>query len=181
MHSVQNVILLDCTAHIYFDKYLLAIDPDNDYKVVCFTHQARFDGMKMHRNPNVDEKYQPCRALLRHHFRMAVLLNMNARAGHPEWDEDIPEGYDQMAEITYPNKDSFDSRQFWLGNSIASSLDRTHKRRIKYSTSAVSTVEAEILIVKWRNFSVSGFQYAKSRHLIRPSTIATSERKVGDS
>ncbi|KAH9066644.1 hypothetical protein EDB87DRAFT_1587336 [Lactarius vividus] len=28
IHSVQNGILLDKTAHIYFDKYLLAIDPD---------------------------------------------------------------------------------------------------------------------------------------------------------
>ncbi|KAN0127885.1 hypothetical protein V8E53_014332 [Lactarius tabidus] len=100
IHSVQNGILLDGTAHIYFDKYLLAINPDNDYKVVCFCDQPRFDGMKMYRNPNVDEKYQPSRALLKHHFRMAVLLNMKARAGYPEWDEDIPEGYDQMAEIS---------------------------------------------------------------------------------
>ncbi|KAH9044264.1 hypothetical protein EDB84DRAFT_1470391 [Lactarius hengduanensis] len=28
IHSVQNGILLDSTAHIYFDKYLLAINPD---------------------------------------------------------------------------------------------------------------------------------------------------------
>ena len=28
MHSVQNGNLLDSTAHIYFDKYLLAINPD---------------------------------------------------------------------------------------------------------------------------------------------------------
>lgn len=72
----------------------------NDYKVVCFCDQPRFDGMKMYRNLNVDEKYQPCRGLLKLHFRMAVLLNMKARAGYPEWDEDIPEGYDQMAEIS---------------------------------------------------------------------------------
>ncbi|KAI9428580.1 hypothetical protein H4582DRAFT_1937449 [Lactarius indigo] len=55
--------------------------------------------MTMYRNPDVDEKYQPCLALLKHHFRMAVLLNMKARVGYPEWDGDIPEGYDQMAEI----------------------------------------------------------------------------------
>ncbi|KAH9036351.1 hypothetical protein EDB85DRAFT_781078 [Lactarius pseudohatsudake] len=100
IHSVQNGILLDSTAHIYFGKYLLAINPDNDYKVVCFCDQPRFDGMTMYRNLDVDEKYQPCPALLKHHFRMAVLLNMKARVGYPEWDEDIPEGYDQMAEIT---------------------------------------------------------------------------------
>ncbi|KAI9464035.1 hypothetical protein BJY52DRAFT_882739 [Lactarius psammicola] len=101
IHSAQNGILLDAAAHIYFDKYLLAINPDNDYKVVCFCDQPRFDGMAMYRNPNVDEKYQPSRALLKHHFRMAVLVNMKARAGYPEWDEDIPEGYDQMAEIAH--------------------------------------------------------------------------------
>ena len=56
--------------------------------------------MKMYRNPNVDEKYQPSRALLKLHFRMAVLLNMKARAGYPEWDEDMSEGYDQMAEMS---------------------------------------------------------------------------------
>jgi hypothetical protein len=32
IHSVQNGILLDGTAHTYFDKYLLAINPD-----VCTT------------------------------------------------------------------------------------------------------------------------------------------------
>jgi len=100
IHSVQNGILLDSTAHKLFDKYLLAINPDNDYKVVCFRAKQRFDGMKMYRNPDVDAKYQPSRALLKHHFRMSVLLNMKARAGYPEWDEDLTEGYDQMAEIT---------------------------------------------------------------------------------
>ena len=55
----------------------------------------------MHRNPNVDEQYQPSQALLKLNFRTAVLLNMKARVGYPEWDEDIrvPEGYDQMAEM----------------------------------------------------------------------------------
>ena len=53
----------------------------------------------MFRNPNVDAKYQPCRELLKHHFRMAVLVNMKGRAGYPLWDEDIPQGCDIMAEI----------------------------------------------------------------------------------
>jgi hypothetical protein len=54
----------------------------------------------MFQPPDIPEKYRPSRALLKYHFRMAVLLNMKGRAGYPEWDEDIPEGYDQMAEIT---------------------------------------------------------------------------------
>ena len=69
-------------------------------KFFCATQ--RFDGMKMHRNPNVDEQYQPSQALLKLNFRTAVLLNMKVRVGYPEWDEDIriPEGYDQMAEMS---------------------------------------------------------------------------------
>ncbi len=54
----------------------------------------------MFRNSEAPEKYQPSRALLKHHFRMAVLCNMKGRAGFPKWDEDIPEGYDQITEIT---------------------------------------------------------------------------------
>jgi hypothetical protein len=54
----------------------------------------------MFRNPDVPPQYQPNRALLKHHFRLAVLCNMKGRAGFPEWDEDIPEGYDQIVEIT---------------------------------------------------------------------------------
>ncbi len=54
----------------------------------------------MFQHPDIPEKYRPSRALLKYHFRMAVLLNMKGRAGYPKWDEDIPEGYDQMAEIT---------------------------------------------------------------------------------
>ena len=32
---------------------------------------------------------------------MAVLLDMKARVGYPEWDEDIPEGYDQMVVMSH--------------------------------------------------------------------------------
>jgi hypothetical protein len=61
---------------------------------------AGFDGKTMFRNSDTPAKYQSNRTLLKHHFRMAVLLNMKARAGYPEWDEDISEGYNQIAEIT---------------------------------------------------------------------------------
>jgi hypothetical protein len=72
----------------------------NNYKTVCFVKEPELDRVIMSRNPDVPAKHQPCRALLKYHFRMAVLLNMKARAGYPEWDEDIPEGSNQIAEIT---------------------------------------------------------------------------------
>jgi hypothetical protein len=72
----------------------------NNYKTVCFIDEPELDGAIMFRNSDASAKYQPSRTLLKHHFRMAVLCNMKGRAGYPEWDEDMPEGYDQMAEIT---------------------------------------------------------------------------------
>lgn len=54
----------------------------------------------MFRNSDARAQYQPSRELLKHHFQVAVLCNMKGRAGYPEWDEDIPEGYDQIVEIT---------------------------------------------------------------------------------
>jgi hypothetical protein len=53
----------------------------------------------MYRNPDVPARYQPSRALLKHHFRISVLCNMKTRAGYPKWDEDILDGCDQMLEI----------------------------------------------------------------------------------
>jgi hypothetical protein len=53
----------------------------------------------MFRDLNTAAQYQPCRSLLKHHFRMCVLLNMKGRAGYPKWDEDMPPGCDDMAEV----------------------------------------------------------------------------------
>jgi hypothetical protein len=122
IHSVQNGILMDRTVHAFFDKYIIAINPDVsliisirfsyfrflttgiiqiNYKIFCFVAgQLGFDGLKMFRNPDAPAKHQPSRELLRHHFQMAVLYNMKGGAGLPEWDEDMPAGYDPIAEVT---------------------------------------------------------------------------------
>ena len=55
----------------------------------------------MFQNLNAPEEYQPCRALLKYHFRMAVMANMKGRAGYLDWDQDIPKGYDQIAEFSH--------------------------------------------------------------------------------
>jgi hypothetical protein len=54
----------------------------------------------MFRNPDTLVTYQPSRAFLKQHFRMAVLLDMKARVGYPEWDKDMPKGFDQIAKFT---------------------------------------------------------------------------------
>ena len=72
----------------------------DDYKVFSFLNNPQYEGLTMFRRPDISDKYQPCGALLKQHFRMAVLLNMKGRVGYPVWDEDIPEGCDHVAEIS---------------------------------------------------------------------------------
>jgi hypothetical protein len=55
--------------------------------------------MTMFRNPDIPAKYQPNRAFLKYHFRMAILYNMKCAVELPEWDEDITDGCDPVAEI----------------------------------------------------------------------------------
>ncbi|KAI9773442.1 MAG: hypothetical protein M1840_007658 [Geoglossum simile] len=100
IHSVQNGILLAQHAHTYFDKYKIAINPDDNYKVTCFVDDCwGFDGRYMVRS-GYPQHYQPLRSLLKYHFRMAVLCNMKARGPEYDWDEDIPPGMDPVAEIS---------------------------------------------------------------------------------
>ena len=49
---------------------------------------------------NGPQRYQPLRALLKYHFRQAVLCNMKARGPEYDWDEDITPGTDPIAEIS---------------------------------------------------------------------------------
>lgn len=70
------------------------------YRVVCFVEKPQYKGLTLSRRPDILKKYQPSYALLKHHYRTAVLLNLKGRVGYPVWDEDIPEKCDQMAEIS---------------------------------------------------------------------------------
>jgi hypothetical protein len=71
-----------------------------NYKIYYFINEPDYDGATIYQIPDIPTKYQPSRALLKHHFRMAVLLNMKGRERYPEWDDDISEGYDPVAEIS---------------------------------------------------------------------------------
>jgi hypothetical protein len=49
---------------------------------------------------NVIQQHQPLQALLKHHFRQAVLYNMKAHGPEYNWDEDFTPGFDPIAEIS---------------------------------------------------------------------------------
>lgn len=96
INSIQNGMLLDRSIHTLFDTYDISINPDDNYKVVCFDIDGF--GIAGKHIEFVDDDRRPADQLLRWHFRQAVLANMR-RAGEPVFECDFPPGSDMMGEI----------------------------------------------------------------------------------
>ncbi|KAG0638812.1 hypothetical protein HOY80DRAFT_905765 [Tuber brumale] len=98
--SVQNGILLTSDMQQFFDSYDLAINPDDNYKIVYFTPDLTHYHIA---GPHLDQSFidnplRPVDALLRWHFRQTVLANMKG-AGEPSFETDFPAGSGIMGEI----------------------------------------------------------------------------------
>jgi len=100
INSVQNGIMLTSTMHQFFASYDLAINPDDNHKIVCFTPDlAHYHIAGRHLDQTfTDNPLRPPDDLLRWHFRQAVLVNMKG-AGEPSFETDFPAGSDVMGEI----------------------------------------------------------------------------------
>ncbi|KAH8154385.1 uncharacterized protein LAJ45_00912 [Morchella importuna] len=98
INSVQNGMLLRADIHILFDSYEVSINPDDDYKIVCFFTDG--DGIA---GNHLDQRFRddprrPVDDLLRWHFRQAVLANVRS-VGEPIFEVDFPPGSDMIGEI----------------------------------------------------------------------------------
>ncbi|KAI9761805.1 MAG: hypothetical protein M1840_001685 [Geoglossum simile] len=98
INSVQNGMLLRSHMHNLFDNYDVSINPDDNYKIVCF--DLDMDGVA---GGHLDQEFlenphRPVDQLLRWHFRQAILANMRG-AGEPTFECDFPPGSDNMGEI----------------------------------------------------------------------------------
>ncbi|KAG0638143.1 hypothetical protein HOY80DRAFT_1048638 [Tuber brumale] len=100
IESVQNGILLMSNMQQFFDSYDLAINPDDNYKIVCFTPDlTHYHVAGRHLDQSfIDNPLRPVDAFLRWHFRRTVLANMKG-AGEPSFETDFPAGLDMMGEI----------------------------------------------------------------------------------
>jgi hypothetical protein len=87
-----------------FDAYCFSINPDDNYKVVCF--EADGDGIagKHLDQEFLDNPRRPADQLLRWHFRQAVFVNMRGAAGEPVFEHDFPPGSDIMGQILHGPK-----------------------------------------------------------------------------
>ncbi|KAG0128371.1 hypothetical protein HOY82DRAFT_489232 [Tuber indicum] len=100
INSLQNGILLRSDMREYFDNYHLAIDPDDNYKIVCFSPAPvpyNIAGRSL--DPTfLNNTLRPSAVLLRWHFRQAVLTNVKGQ-GEPCFETDLPPGSDIMGKI----------------------------------------------------------------------------------
>ncbi|PUU75492.1 hypothetical protein B9Z19DRAFT_1102938 [Tuber borchii] len=100
INSVQNGILLTLDTHILFDCYDFSINPDDGYKIVCFSPLASHYGIAGRQLDQrlLDDPLRPVDQLFRWHFRQAVLTNMKG-AGEVFFEMDFPPDSDMMGQI----------------------------------------------------------------------------------
>ncbi|KAI9879850.1 MAG: hypothetical protein M1830_006873 [Pleopsidium flavum] len=98
INSMQNGLLLGAGIHQLFDHYEVSINPDDNYKVVCFTRDGKNIAGKHLDQTFLNHPDRPVDQLLRWHFRQAVLANMRG-AGVPAFEHDFPPGSDMVGEI----------------------------------------------------------------------------------
>ncbi|KAK9427350.1 hypothetical protein V1505DRAFT_47253 [Lipomyces doorenjongii] len=100
INSCQNGLLMRSHIHKQFESFSFAIDPDDNYKITCFSEDHdEIDGRFLDpvcRDPGdergvIDE-------FLRWHFCQAVLANMKGN-GEPVFESDFPDGSDMVGEI----------------------------------------------------------------------------------
>ncbi|KAK9234713.1 hypothetical protein V1525DRAFT_35521 [Lipomyces kononenkoae] len=100
VNSPQNGLLLQTNIHRRFDQYEISINPNDDYRIVCFLDDSLgLAGRQL--DPicrDLENPHHVNNNILFWHFQQAVLANMRG-AGEPVFDEDIPPGSDTMDAI----------------------------------------------------------------------------------
>ncbi|KAE8440995.1 hypothetical protein EG329_006132 [Mollisiaceae sp. DMI_Dod_QoI] len=118
-----NGLLLRSDMHQLFDFYDFSINPDDDYKIVCFSRDRNHIAGKFLDQRLLDDPQRPVDQLLRWHFRQAVLTNMKG-AGEPIFEHDFPPGSDIVGNILEGPK-AAERMEFELFSRLATQFDLT--------------------------------------------------------
>ncbi|KAE8453667.1 hypothetical protein EG329_009178 [Mollisiaceae sp. DMI_Dod_QoI] len=123
VNSVQNGLLLESAIHQGFDMYMFSINPDDNYKIICFSRDRKGIAGKYIDRRLLDDPQRPADQLLRWHFRQAVLTNMKG-AGEPVFEHDFPPGSDIVGGILKGPK-AAKRMEFELFSRMATQFDLT--------------------------------------------------------
>ncbi|KAG9234972.1 HNH endonuclease-domain-containing protein [Amylocarpus encephaloides] len=123
INSIQNGLLLRDDIHTLFDFCDFSINPDDNYKIVCFSRDRKGIAGKYLDRRLLDDPQRPAEQLLRWHFRQAVLANMKG-AGEPQFEHDFPPDSDMIGSIPQGPK-AAERMEFELFNHLATQFDLT--------------------------------------------------------
>ncbi|KAK6350054.1 hypothetical protein TWF696_006303 [Orbilia brochopaga] len=100
INSPQNGLLLSSSVHQDFDAYIVSVNPDDGYKIFCFSRDNLGVDGRILDPVCLDPNSEHCvpDQLLRWHFRQSVLANMRGD-GEPIFEHDYPPGTDQITEM----------------------------------------------------------------------------------
>ncbi|KAH8652734.1 HNH endonuclease-domain-containing protein [Tricladium varicosporioides] len=121
INSIQNGLLLRSDIHQLFDFYEFSINPDDNYKIVCFIPDSKGIAGRHLDQRFLDNPQRPVDQLLRWRFRQAVLINMRG-AGEPVFEHDFPPGSDMIGSILKGPK-AAEKMEFELFNRLATQFD----------------------------------------------------------
>ncbi|KAK9241919.1 hypothetical protein V1506DRAFT_465448 [Lipomyces tetrasporus] len=100
VNSPQNGLLLRTDVHGRFDQYEISINPNDDYRIVCFLDDSLgLAGRQLDTIcRDIEHPHHVNDNIIFWHFQQAVLANMRG-VGEPVFDEDILPGSDTMNAI----------------------------------------------------------------------------------
>ncbi|KAK9371504.1 uncharacterized protein V1513DRAFT_455548 [Lipomyces chichibuensis] len=100
VNSPQNGLLVRKDVHGRFNQYEISINPNDDYRIVCFLDDSLgLAGRQLDTIcRDIEHPHHVNDDIIFWHFQQAVLANMRG-AGEPVFDEDIPPGSDTMNAI----------------------------------------------------------------------------------
>ncbi|PUU79017.1 hypothetical protein B9Z19DRAFT_1125740 [Tuber borchii] len=95
INSIQNGLLLGREIHLLFDSFKLSINPEENFKIVCFAPDTLYYNVAGRHLDQalLDHPHCPVNQVLRWHFLQAVLVYMRAGGGDSSWI-DFPSSFD---------------------------------------------------------------------------------------
>ncbi|PUU78925.1 hypothetical protein B9Z19DRAFT_1083032, partial [Tuber borchii] len=103
INSVQNGLLHWKDLRIHFNSYMVSINPDDNYKIVCFIYDDNGIAGTHLDKTFVEDPKRPVDQVLRWHFRQAVLADMRGQ-GAPVFECDFPSNSDILDDIMSSSK-----------------------------------------------------------------------------
>ncbi|KAH8107402.1 hypothetical protein DFH11DRAFT_1549570 [Phellopilus nigrolimitatus] len=101
MRSLQNGITMDIVAILLFEDYDLAVDVDDDYRIVQLCPDPHINlgpEGKLYVDFSKPEHERPSEILLREHFRHALIKHVLGTGEDPYWREPCNENGEERAE-----------------------------------------------------------------------------------